>query len=147
MSKQSGTQAISEDCHATTTSGNPYHHNTGQTGICRARQSNNCNKMGHIARLCRTTSPTGASLVCYSCGKAGHYYRNFSKEKINGSNRVPVTLTRHFTSTTDAGASQICHLYGEIGHLKKDCLIAKNSGTDGKILRITAAGETLTDLC
>lgn len=101
--------------------------------------------MGHIARFCRTTSTTGASLVCYSCGEVGHYYRNRPKEKINESNSVPITPSRHFTSTTDVGAVQVCHQCGEIGHFKKDCPIAQNSDADGSILRITAAGEPTPD--
>ena len=118
-----------------------YHHK----GMCRFLQCDNCNKIGHIARFCRTTSTTGASLVCFNCGEFGHYNRDCPKKEIKERTRIPINPTRHFTSTTNVGAVQICHQCGEIGHLKKDCPIAKNSGADGKILRIIAAGEPTPD--
>lgn len=118
-----------------------YHHN----GACRVLQCINCKKIGHTARVYRTTPTTGASQVCYSCGEIGHYYKDCPKGRKNESIRVHITPSRHITSTTDAGISQICHVCGEIGHLKKDCPITNNSGADGKMLRITAVGETTPD--
>ena len=78
-------------------------------------------------------------------GKTGPHKRKFSKWMNEEGTRVHVTLTKHLTSTTNASTSQICHQCGEIGHLKKDCPITKNSGVDGEMLRITAAGETTPD--
>ncbi|KAL7593404.1 hypothetical protein Lser_V15G33888 [Lactuca serriola] len=79
-------------------------------------------------------------------GKTGPHKRKVSKWMNEEGTRVHITLTKHLTSTTNASASQMCHQCGEIGHLRKDCPIIKNSGADGRILRITATGETTPDL-
>ena len=114
-----------------------FHHE----GMCRVLQCVNCNKKGHIARFCKATFTTRASLDCYNCGEFGHYKRDCPKKENKESTRVPITPTRHFTSSIDVGTSQSCHQCSELGHFKKDCPIMQNPGVDGKIPRITAAGE------
>lgn len=125
-----------------------FHHN----GTCHEMQCYNCHKIGHHARSCGpparpiTQVPDiGVSPAYYGGGKTVHYKRNSPKRMNKENSRVYITLSRHLTSTTDASISQICHQCSEIGHLKKDCPITKNSSADGKIQRITAAGETTSD--
>lgn len=73
------------------------------------------------------------------------FRRQFPKWSNEEGTSVHVTLAKHLTPTTNASASQSCHQCGEIEHFKKYCPITKNSGVNGKILRITAAGEPTPD--
>ena len=118
-----------------------YHH----LGPCRGKQCSNCNKKRHTKRYRKSLSgPTNNSpnaegnQTCHHCGEFGHYKRECPKKERTC---VPITPTRRFTSTTNVGTVHICHQCGEIGHLQRNCPITQNSGADGKILRITAAGE------
>ena len=72
---------------------------------------------------------------------AERFRKQFPRWCNEEGTRVHITLAKHLTPATKASTSQSCHQCGEIGHLKKDCPITKNSGADGRILRITAAGE------
>nr|KAJ0225587.1 hypothetical protein LSAT_V11C100043400 [Lactuca sativa] len=121
-----------------------FHHH----GAFHEMQCCNCLKIGHHARSCGsparpiTQAPNIRVNQAYDGGvKTRPYERKISKWMNNENTRVPITPTRHFTSSTDVGVVQICHQCGEIGHLNKDCPITHNSGADGKILRITAARE------
>ena len=72
---------------------------------------------------------------------AERFRKQFPRWSNEEGTRVHITLAKHRNPLTNAKTSQSCHQCSEIGHFKKDCPIAKNSGVDGKILRITAAGE------
>lgn len=72
---------------------------------------------------------------------AERFRKQFPRWSNEEGTRVHITLAKHRNPVTKASTSQSCHQCGEIGHFKKDCPITQNSGADGKILRITAAGE------
>nr|GFC59216.1 hypothetical protein [Tanacetum cinerariifolium] len=78
-----------------------YHHN----GPC-APKSHKCNRFGHLARDCRSSTNanttniqkgTGASqkATCYECRNQGHYKRNCPKQKNrNHENHIKSTKAR-----------------------------------------------------
>ena len=70
---------------------------------------------------------------CKNCNRKGHTARFY---------RAPA---QPISQVSGAEFSQACYGCGETGHMKKDYPITRNSGADGKILMITAAGETTPD--
>ncbi|GKE79480.1 reverse transcriptase domain-containing protein, partial [Tanacetum coccineum] len=66
-----------------------YHHTGPCTGRC-----NNCNKMGHLSKNCRSKKPaTGSNqlpmtVVCHACGEKGHYTNQCRKTNINAQGRA-----------------------------------------------------------
>ncbi|XP_023735805.1 uncharacterized protein LOC111883713 [Lactuca sativa] len=48
---------------------------------------------------------------------------------------------RPINQLPNAGVSQACYGCGKVGHYKRDCPGTANTGTDGRMLTITAAGE------
>ena len=121
-----------------------FHHH----GTCHEMQCCNCLNIGHHARDCGApkrpvtqvpfieTNP--AHKTSYS---AERFKKQFSRWSNEEGTRVHITLAKHRNPVTKASTSQSCHQCGETGHFKRDCPITQNSGADGKILRITAAGE------
>ncbi|GJX37511.1 putative nucleotidyltransferase, ribonuclease H [Tanacetum coccineum] len=66
-----------------------YHHTGPCTGRC-----NNCNRMGHLSKNCRSKKPaTGSNqlpvtVVCHACGEKGHYTNQCQKTNINAQGRA-----------------------------------------------------------
>ncbi|GJR06690.1 putative reverse transcriptase domain-containing protein [Tanacetum coccineum] len=66
-----------------------YHHTGPCTGRC-----NNCNRMGHLSKNCRSKKPaTGSNqlpvtVVCHACGEKGHYTNQCRKTNINAQGRA-----------------------------------------------------------
>ncbi|GJV51183.1 putative reverse transcriptase domain-containing protein [Tanacetum coccineum] len=66
-----------------------YHHTRPCTGRC-----NNCNRMGHLSKNCRSKKPaTGSNqlpvtVVCHACGEKGHYTNQCQKTNINAQGRA-----------------------------------------------------------
>ncbi|GJV70111.1 reverse transcriptase domain-containing protein [Tanacetum coccineum] len=66
-----------------------YHHTGPCTGRC-----NNCNRMGHLSKNCRSKKPaTGSNqlpvtVVCHACGEKGHYINQCQKTNINAQGRA-----------------------------------------------------------
>ncbi|GJZ71569.1 putative reverse transcriptase domain-containing protein [Tanacetum coccineum] len=66
-----------------------YHHTGPYTGRC-----NNCNRMGHLSKNCRSKKPaTGSNqllvtVVCHACGEKGHYTNQCQKTNINAQGRA-----------------------------------------------------------
>ena len=122
-----------------------FHHH----GACHEMKCCNCLNIGHHARNCGAparpitqvpfigTKP--AHKICYSTER---FKKQFSKWSNEEGTRVHITLAKHRNPVSKASTSQSCHQCGELGHFKKDCPITKNSGADGRILRITATRET-----
>ncbi|GKC33310.1 reverse transcriptase domain-containing protein [Tanacetum coccineum] len=66
-----------------------YHHTGPCTGRC-----NNCNRMGHLSKNCRSKKPATRSnqlpvtVVCHACGEKGHYTNQCRKTNINAQGRA-----------------------------------------------------------
>ncbi|GJU72173.1 putative reverse transcriptase domain-containing protein [Tanacetum coccineum] len=66
-----------------------YHHTRPCTGRC-----NNCNRMGHLSKNCRSKKPATESnqlpviVVCHACGEKGHYTNQCQKTNINAQGRA-----------------------------------------------------------
>ncbi|GJW58720.1 putative reverse transcriptase domain-containing protein [Tanacetum coccineum] len=66
-----------------------YHHTGPCTGRC-----NNCNRMGHLSKNCRSKKPATRSnqlpvtVICHACGEKGHYTNQCRKTNINAQGRA-----------------------------------------------------------
>ncbi|GKE12819.1 reverse transcriptase domain-containing protein [Tanacetum coccineum] len=60
-----------------------------EAGRAYAVRCNNCNRIGHLSKNCRSKKPaTGSNqlpvtVVCHACGKKGHYTNQCQKTNIN----------------------------------------------------------------
>ncbi|XP_023735046.1 uncharacterized protein LOC111882908 [Lactuca sativa] len=80
----------------------------------------------HHTRACR-------EMHCKNCNRKGHTVR-FCRAPAQPISQVPST-----------GFSHAFYGCGKTGHMKRDFLITRNSGADGRILMITSTGETTPD--
>ena len=89
-----------------------YHHRI--PGPCRAKFCRSCGQEGHLARTCKTPTPStsqasgaGIGQTCYSCGEVGHYKRNCPKTVTSGKHRE----SPNHGTRKDSRRSHRCYRY------------------------------------
>ena len=89
-----------------------YHHRI--PGPCRAKFCRSCGQEGHLARTCKTPTPStsqasgaGIGQTCYSCGEVGHYKRNCPKTVTSGNTGRVLTMGQERTAADPIVATGI----------------------------------------
>nr|GEX55466.1 hypothetical protein [Tanacetum cinerariifolium] len=129
-----------------------YHHD----GLC-ASKCFKCNKVGHFARDCRSTTNTnnaknqkgtgsGQKPTCYECGVQGHFKRECPKLRNNNNHGNQGRRDNAPAKKT------ICYEYGVQGHFKRERPKLKNNNDHGNQgernnapARVYAVGRAGTD--